>query len=72
MIHDHHRHFLSEEVVRDDGMGAWVGLGIGLGGLRRLGTVGSFGDWRGYVNGWVYVYIRTCFPFFLFILLLFG
>lgn len=23
--------FLSEEVVRDDGMGAWVGLGIGLG-----------------------------------------
>lgn len=31
MIHDHLRHFLSEEVVRDDGMGAWVGLGIGLG-----------------------------------------
>lgn len=27
MIHDHLRHFLSEEVVRE----AWVGLGIGLG-----------------------------------------
>lgn len=32
--------FLSEEVVRDDGMGAWVGLGFGLGlelGLAYLG-----------------------------------
>lgn len=28
MIHGHLRHFLSEEVVRDDGMGAW--------GLRSL------------------------------------
>lgn len=38
MIHDHLRHFLSEEVVRDDGMGAWVGLGLGLGAcVPRLG-----------------------------------
>lgn len=28
--------FLSEEVVRDDGMGAWVGLGFGAC-IPRLG-----------------------------------
>lgn len=31
MIHDHLRHSLSEEVVRDDGMGLGIGLGLRLG-----------------------------------------
>lgn len=30
MIHDHLRHFLSEEVVRDDGMGLGLDLDWGL------------------------------------------
>lgn len=31
MIHDHLRHFLSEEVVRDDGMGLGLDLELDLG-----------------------------------------